>query len=150
MMVFKVGNVGIGRRMLAFIIDLLLINIIVFAPFRGVLLKVIPSSSFIFSIDDPSLYIIQSIINIIMMLSFFYFVLLEFTIGQTVGKILLNLKVIGTDKKISFFQCMLRSLFLFPLFPMLIFMIDIIYMFFFSKTKQRLSEHLSKTMVVMN
>ena len=85
----------------------------------------------------------------IVIFSFMYFVLLEYSIGQTVGKILMSLKVVGENDSVDFFQAMLRSLFLIPIFPLTaLWIIDPVFLFFFSKKRQRLSEYLSKTYVI--
>jgi uncharacterized RDD family membrane protein YckC len=138
----------IRKRVFAFLIDILLLNIIIITPFRDIFIALVPKEPFTFTLTIESLYALQAVTNYILIFAFFYFVLLEFTLGQTVGKLLMNLKVKGIKKKPTFMQCMLRSLFLFPLFPSIIFTIDIVYMFFFSKTRQRLTENLSKTIIV--
>jgi len=81
-------------------------------------------------------------------LALFYFAILEYKLGQSIGKIFMNIKVISITKKLLFWQCIGRSLFLLPVFPFfLLWAIDPLFLFF-NKKGQRLSEFLTKTKVV--
>ena len=85
---------------------------------------------------------------IIAVLSITYFTVLEYSIQQTLGKKLLNLKVIALNKNPKIWQYWVRSLFLVPLFPfILLWFIDPLYLFF-NKQGQRFTEQLSKTKVI--
>ena len=93
------------KRAIAFIIDILVIDLIILFPFKNMLENII-------------------------------------------GKKLLNLYVESQTKELKYWQLLVRSMFLIPLFPfVLLWVIDPIVMLF-TKDSQRLSEILSKTKVV--
>ena len=149
----KGGPASKWRRIIAFIIDLLVVDFVLFFPFRGILTKIMPTASFketySYLQSNPS---ISKTINIIMLffgiLTLLYFAILEWKLGQTIGKIFTRITVASQTNKLRFWQCAVRSLFLIPVFPfVLLSVIDPILMFL-TKTNQRLSEILSKTMVV--
>ena len=148
------GPASLWKRFLAFITDLLLLNIIILAPFRPVIEKIVPLNQtyneiykFISTNKEYTnlLFILIFAIGIILIL---YFALMEYKLNQTVGKMLFKIKVKSKNKKLKFWQCILRSLFLLPIFPFFIlWFLDPIWILF-NSDKQRLTEVLSKTMVV--
>lgn len=74
---------------------------------------------------------------------FLYFTILEYYIGQTIGKKILGLYVSG-NRTIK--SCMIRNLFAFPIFPFRIFWI--LDPLFIIIKKERLLERWSKTNTV--
>ena len=147
------GPALIWKRMLAFFIDLLVINFIILFPFKRLFQRIVPSSlSFeeTFSlVNDPglsSMIVATSVFVGILMVS--YFMILEGKLGQSIGKILVNIYVASEIKEMRFWQLLVRSLFLMPVFPfILLWIMDPVFMFF-TKDNKRLSEILSKTKVV--
>jgi len=151
------------RRVIAFIIDLLIINLAAFGPLRRLLANYIPLSE---SFADAYAFIVNNgnIINIICatiivmtLLAVLYFVAMESMLGQTPGKMFFNLYVISLKdnkgrktalKKPGFLQCLLRSIFLVPFFPFVIlWIVDPVYLLF-NRNRQRFTEYLGKTKVV--
>jgi len=120
----------IWKRAGAFIIDIALLDIIVFSPFKANLTSLIAGADTYqkaFQILASS----QETLSAVMMASFFmailaiaYFTLLEWKLGQTVGKIMFNLFLVQIpakpDEKPSkpgFFQVLISNLSLVPFFP---------------------------------
>jgi uncharacterized RDD family membrane protein YckC len=146
-------NASILKRVLAFIIDLLIVDIAIVFPFQGVLRRIVPAGGFIetyryFSVQGSS-FLLYAIATTVTVLALMYFVLLEKKMGQSVGKIFFRLYVVGTDKEeLSTWRCLLRSIFLIPLFPfILLWIVDPVFVGF-SHEHQRLTEYLSRTKVV--
>ena len=147
------GPASLFRRFFAFVIDLLVIDLVIFFPFRGILEKTMPKASYKeayqFLISNPGY---SKLISIIMVaagiLSIFYFALLEYKLNQSIGKMFLGVFVKNELKEKRFWQYLVRSMFLLPIFPfILLWILDPIFMFF-TKNNQRLSEILSKTRTV--
>jgi len=154
-------NASLIKRLLAFIGDLLIINLIILEPFRKIIIDSIPQGDFfevfkLLSENDivlGKLYASSIFIGVIALL---YFSVMEWKLGQTIGKMLFGIYVVPVSEestikennKISFLQSIVRNMYLIPLFPFFILIIiDPIYMFF-NKTNQRLSEKMSGTFVV--
>jgi len=148
------AHASILKRAVAFIIDLLIINIVILFPFKRIFAKIIPdTSSFPETLNflknnseyNTSLTFILILISAITIL---YFMIMEKKLNQTPGKMLFNLYVDSQTKDLKYWQLFVRSIFLIPLFPfVLLWFIDPVVMFF-TKENQRLSEILSKTKVV--
>lgn len=148
------GNASLIKRGIAFIIDLLILNLLIIYPFKKYLSNLIPEfisfeESYNYILNNPEIsYSIYSISIAIAILTIAYFSILELKLGQTIGKKILKLKVISTTKEQKVWQYIIRSLFLIPLFPfMLLWLLDPIYLFF-NKQSQRFTESLSKTKVI--
>ena len=147
---------GMFKRFLAFVIDLIIVNIVIISPFRGRLMSYIPETSptdtYEFLMTNPGIaQDITGMIVIILLFSFLYFVLFDWKLNQTVGKMILKVFVVNEmarKKPITFWQSVVRNaeLWLFLIFFPLI-LIDFIYAFF-NKKKQRLAELLSKTSTI--
>ena len=149
-----IGPALVWKRFIAFVFDLLIINLVLFFPFKRIIQKSIPefgsySEAYSFLSANQNYTATLTIISLVMSLfAVLYFALLEQKLGQTPGKMLFNIFVISDVKKLSFWQCVVRSLFLIPVFPFfLLWIIDPLFLFF-TKTNQRLSEILSKTRTV--
>ena len=146
-----VVNASLLRRILAFLIDLLIINFIILRPFRNVLLKLMPSESF----NEAYSYLLSNqnanaalffITLMISLLALLYFVILQYKLGQTVGMMLLNLHI--EPKEIKLWQALVRNLFIIPVFPFfLLWVLDPVYILF-NREGQRFTEKLSNTKVV--
>jgi hypothetical protein len=74
-----------------------------------------------------------------------YFSYQEFKFGDTIGKRLLKLYVKSDTKKLKYWQCLVRSLYFIPVFPLILLWIIDPVMTFFSDKNRRLSEIVSKT-----
>lgn len=148
-----VAEASILKRALAFAIDILFVEFVVLFPFSSALDEIVPEESSVyeaFSILSSGSY--DSLLSLVGLFTAIptiaYFAILEKKIGQTIGKRLLKLHVVSQTKELKYWQALVRSIFLIPVFPfVLLWIIDPIVMFF-SKERQRLSEILSRTKVV--
>ena len=148
------GPALVWKRLLAFLADLLIINLVIFFPFKRIIQRAIPefssySEAYNFLASNQGYTTTLTMVSLIMaLLAILYFALLEYKLQQTPGKMLLNISIASETKKLSFWQFIVRSLFIIPVFPFfLLWVIDPLFMFF-TKTNQRLSEILSKTRTV--
>jgi uncharacterized RDD family membrane protein YckC len=163
------GPAVLWKRVLAFVIDFLILDIFVLGFFEETVRKILGDSSdynvIIKTLQQNPEYMqaLTIIFALIVMLTMAYFVLLQYTAGQTVGAILLNIYVVQTVVKESavkekenekeferagFLQCVMRNCFLIPVIPFVLFWVaDPVY-YFFAKKNQRLTEYLSRTKVV--
>jgi len=150
------GPANAWKRVAAFAVDLLIINLIVLFPFRSLLQKIIPKSA---SFADAYNFLnhnsgfsaaITFLTVIAAFLSILYFYMLEKRLNQSIGKILFNIYVVSDNKELKRWQLLVRNMFLIPVFPfILLWILDPAFLFF-TKTNQRLSEILSRTKVVEN
>lgn len=143
---------SLARRFLAFLLDFSLLSITIFTPLRPVLEKFAASANFsatyaAFTHNESTSAVIAVVMVFVFTLVMFYFVLLEYLLGQTAGMLFLGIKVEGSKGSMpTFWQCFIRNLVFLPLFPFIVFWIlDPLYLLF---AKQRLSEQLSKTRTV--
>jgi len=145
------GPAALWKRVLAFMVDFLIIDFVIGQPFQKVFAKVVPAAGF-----SESLGYLQSSPEKLTLLSFamifygllalLYFSILEYKTDQTIGKMFMRIKVESEHK--SYFMFLVRSLFLLFIFPfMLLIILDPIFMLF-NKEGKRLSEILSKTRTV--
>ena len=148
------GHASVLKRIIAFIIDLLIINWVILFPFKRIFDNIIlETESFSKTLDFLSKnteynMFITVIMIVVAVLTILYFMILEKQWGQSVGKMLFNLHVKSQTKDLNYWQLFVRSMFLIPVFPfVLLWVIDPIVMLF-TKENQRLSEILSKTKVV--
>lgn len=140
------------RRVLAFVADLLVIDLFFVSPFRGFFDTVVPSgfsSSLAFFEGNPdfasSFIVVIALVSVLVLL---YFSVLEFRVGQTFGKYLFGVYVRGEGKALSFWQCLLSNITFIPFFPFfLLWVVDPLHLFFSGKS-QRLMEKLSGVVVV--
>lgn len=148
------AQASVLKRLIAFIIDILLINLIILFPFRGLFDSIIPQSgsfskTFEFlSANSDYTGAITIIMFGVAFITISYFMVFEKKLGQSVGKMILNLYVESSKKDLKYWQLFVRSMFLIPVFPfILLWLIDPIVMLF-TKENQRLSEILSNTKTV--
>lgn len=148
------GPASIWKRAVAFVMDLLVINLVIMLPFRPLLKKIVPadlsySTAYSYFTANPGYSRLISIVSIaIGVMAMLYFAILEYNLKQTVGKVLMNVYVISEAKKERFWQYLARGLFLLPVFPfILLWAVDPLFLVF-TKKNQRLTEILSKTRVV--
>jgi len=163
---FLVMDAGIIDRLLAFLIDVILLRFTLFLPFEGMLSSIyekmgIPANSSSFNttynyfISHPEVGNSASLLLLgFAGLVLLYFALMEFALGQTVGKMVLKIAVVSDlglkkkGKKVSkptFPQCLLRNIGFIPLFPlMLLWAIDPLFIIF-RKDRRRLTELMTAT-----
>lgn len=141
------------KRIAAFIIDMFLMQILVMSAFSkyfesfspkdqtfGATYAMLASNS---GLIMQAYYALITIAAIMLL----YFSYMEYKYSQTVGKMIFGLRVETIDgREAGFFQCVLRNIYLIPIFPIfLLWILDPLYMFF---TGDRLSEKFSKTKTV--
>ncbi len=147
------GPALVWKRIAAFFIDIVIINVIILLPFRRLFQRILPKEySFseaykLLSSEDFTGYI--TAISIAMaVLIFLYFYLMEKKMGQTIGKKLMKIYVASDNPASKSWQFLVRNLVFMPIFPIiLLWIIDPLFMFF-NRSSQRLTEILSKTRVV--
>ena len=142
------------KRGIAFLIDLLVIDLVIISPFKKYLESFIPTGGYSTAIDffTKNVEAAQTLTLITIMITIFvllYFSILDSKIGQTLGKYLFGIYVKSEDNKpLSFWRCLLNNLHFIPFFPFIIlWVVDPIHMFF-SPKKQRLMQKFAKIVVV--
>ena len=142
------------KRIFSFIIDLFIINIFIIGPFTAVLQNSMPTSTdfmdnYNFLYSNPELIDqLSFVFGVIFILIFAYFVLFEYKLRQTPGKMFFNLYLAPMKKKeqLTVLRIILRNVAVFPIFPFsLLWIIDPLYLIF---TGKRLSDVFSKTVYV--
>jgi len=149
-----IGPALIWKRIAAFFIDMVIINLIVLFPFRGLFQNIVPkdySFSEAYKFLSSSANYTSFISSISFIMSIFiilYFLMLERKMAQTIGKMVMKVHVVSDNDTIKTWQLFTRNLVFIPVFPfVLLWVLDPLFMFF-TKTNQRLTEILSKTKVV--
>lgn len=135
-----VAPVKLWKRVVAYIIDIIIVNIIIVYPFMNFLGN-FENDSFLreFSYEILSVFFIISILIIL------YWAFLEYFLRQSVGKALMNIHIRSTEKQeLKFWQCFVRNLSKISTLLLLIDSLGII----FKGDYQRFLEKLSKTEVV--
>ena len=137
-----VSQATIWRRVLSFVVDILLVDLILFAPFTKFFTQSIDFRSIIAQeISLPATLLLAAFFMGIVAL--LYFALLEWTVGTTVGKMFFGLSVAGNR---SLGRCLFRHLYLLPIFPFtILWIIEPLHLIWF---KERLLERWSKTSTV--
>lgn len=145
-------GVTFWKRLFAFIIDLMVINLVIIYPFRGIFIKYFSGISLAQSLSSNNIAVPTSayfVMLIISALALLYFSFFDYYLGQTPGKMLLKIKVISTKEKdtsIGMWQALLRNCFVLPFFPFYIFwFVEPIYLAFY---KERFLEKISSTKTV--
>ncbi|MFQ5475137.1 MAG: RDD family protein [Candidatus Nanoarchaeia archaeon] len=145
-----VGPAQLWKRILAFLIDILLVDMFIITPFRSTIMTLVgfkmETFSMIFSApaNPEAIAIVFGFASVFVL---FYFVLTDYLLGQGVGKMILNIYVVSIEGDVQpgFWRCVLRSLFVIPLQPFqLLWILDPIFMIF-NKNNQRLTEFIGKT-----
>lgn len=103
------------KRLVAFLIDFLIIDFLLLYPFTGLSEKVLSAIQADFMIFQGKIILFMLAVSAIYVL---YFTFFEWTLGQTIGKIAmkatsLNLK----NRQMTFWQALGRNLFLIPVIP---------------------------------
>lgn len=144
---------SVWKRFFAFIIDLLILDIIIFNSLKNIILNIIPNNLpytelALFIENNPD--ILNKIMVIFIYLSLIiiiYFTVLEFKFSQTVGKMLLGIFVKSSNKKpLTFTRVLLSNIIFIPIFPFVLFwLIEPLYILF---TNRRIMEKISNIKVV--
>ena len=148
-----IGPALLWKRIAAFFIDIIIINLVILFPFRTLFQKIIPADySFseayrLFSGTNYSGFL-ASVSFVMSILIIMYFFMLESKAQQTIGKMLMKVYVSSDTDNLRKWQLLARNLVFIPLFPfILLWILDPLFMFF-TKSNQRLTEILSRTRVV--
>lgn len=154
-----IGPATLWKRVLAFIIDILILDFFVFSMYETVILGFLGDSSgfkelflLIQTTPDVSSFLI-GVLSLMALFTLAYFMILEYMLGQTPGKILLNLHIVSDKpdqekRNLSFGQCFIRSMFLIPVIPFALLGIGDIIFYFMAKKRKRLLDWLSNSRVV--
>lgn len=134
---------SIIRRLGAFLVDLLILDFFVFGSL-SILIKDVPDITSFQSIANFELTgTIIAIFVFAGILGLAYHSLLEYSLSATLGMTFFNLQL---SEKTSFPKCVLRNIFIIPIFPFTLFWIaDPIYLII---KKRRLLEEITKTKTV--
>lgn len=142
----------IYKRMVAYLIDIIIISLIVIWPFKNTLesLNGLDDfnyyTKFQFLMDNPEKTMQLALISIlIVILTLIYWTILEFKLRQSIGKMIMNIKVASKRKNFTIRQCLVRNISK-PLD--LVFLFDVIYLLFNKESKQRYFEKISDTIVI--
>lgn len=147
-----VGPALLWKRIIAFIIDMLIIILFVLFPFRNAIKSIVPvnysfAETYKFLSNAENAPYILAVYFAASILMFLYFYIMETKMAQTIGKRIMSIYVTA-DNELKKWQILVRNLLFIPAFPFdLLIILDPLFMFF-TKTNQRLSEILSRTKVV--
>jgi len=135
------------RRVFAYLIDSFIVSMIIFFPLRNFYPEspnpeTISEMISFFSSDFTGGVILISLIAAI--LTILYWAVLEFKISQSIGKMVMGIKVISTKDKLTFSQCIIRNL---TKISTLLLLLDTAYMF--KSGNQRFLDTIANTQVVM-
>jgi len=144
--------VGFWRRSGAFLLDLLIINLVIIYPFRGVFVSYFGKLSFSKSMSFASQAVPVNLywaLFFISILALLYFAFFDYYLGQTPGQMMLRIKSISLkddDGRINIWSALLRNCFIIPFFPFYVFwIVDPLYLAFY---KERFLEKISATQTV--
>lgn len=138
------------KRAGAYILDILILQIVVVFPFKKNLKGITIENtdiSYLQNLINNNPDIITSILLVslsILMLSILYFSALEFYTRQSLGKMLFQIRVMSKTKDLKFWQCLIRNI---SKPTTLLLFIDVLYLIF-KHQNQRYLEKISNTIVV--
>ena len=135
-----VSPVKLWKRVIAYIIDVIIINIIIIYPFKKYFGNL--EEDLFFNVFNSELALAVLFICVLTVL---YWAVMEYTLNQSTGKAFMNIYVRSTNKqKLSFWQCVLRNISKVSTLLLFIDSLGII----FKRNHQRFLEKLSKTEVI--
>lgn len=177
-----VAKASLLRRFIAFLIDLIIINFVIVAPFAGYFKKYLPEAntfSETMELLESNPLILQKLSGLMILISIIvvlYFAVLEWKIGQSVGKAIMKIYVISVPetsgqvgsheehestvsdsveseekvviKQVSFVRSVIRNIYLIPFVPFVFLWFVEPFFILFTKNNQRLLEVLTRSMVV--
>lgn len=134
------------KRIIAYLIDLMIVNLIIVSPFKSLLSSLIPTDfseiyTMLSSMFSAKVMVISLISGIFAIL---YWSVLEFKIQQTLGSLIMGISVMPLTKKYALSQALLRNI---TKFSTLLLILDSLFIFKSDKN-QRLTERLSQTMTI--
>lgn len=132
--------IGNWRRIFAFLVDLAVVDLVITRPLSKLISEDFDEVSDLLNIS-AELIILSIIIGLF---GVFYWAILEYKVGQTLGALIFKLRARSLNKSINFFQVLLRNATKISIALLLIDSINIL----FSEKKQRYLEVLSKTETV--
>ena len=139
------NSASFWKRTLAFIFDLLLINLIIAWPFQSTLQQYALKE---FSVDKVLPAEAYFIVVMIFLLALLYFTFLEYYVGQTPGQMIMNMESIAIDGNMAFWKALLKNIFILPFFPFyILWALEPVHLIFY---KQRLMERWTNTNTVMS
>jgi uncharacterized RDD family membrane protein YckC len=132
--------VSFWKRALALLIDLMVINLVIIYPFRGIFARYFSNMSILQSVSvnietvPSNIYFALFFISLLALLYFSFF---DYYLGQSPGKMLLKIKVISLKErsgKIGLWSALLRNCWILPFFPFYVFwIIEPIYLAFYKE-----------------
>lgn len=142
-------NASIWKRALAYVIDIIIINIFIIWPFKPLTDIKYEGNNFweIYNNlkNNQDVLVTLFITGItIAILTILYWAILEYYIQQSLGKWILKIRVRSKLKNLSFWQCFVRNI---TKLSSLLLILDSLYLIFM-KTNQRYFEKISNTEVV--
>jgi uncharacterized RDD family membrane protein YckC len=133
------NGASFGKRLLAWIIDMLIVNLVIFWPFQrliyiyfGRLEEMGFDVKLLSGIElSPHAYFVIFIISILVMLYFSFF---EYYMNQTPGKMILKLKV-TYNSDASLMLAISRNIYFIPFFPFyILWVVEPLYLLFYRQT----------------
>src|SRR3989338_8180441 len=173
-----VGPALVWKRMIAFMIDMLIINLVVLFPFKGLFEEMLPKDySFseaykVLSGSTNYTGFLTSVSFIMSILIIMYFYMMERKMSPTIGKMMMKIHVADAresdllasktsklaynssslstsdNNDLKAWQLLARNAVFLPLFPFVLLWVLDPLFMFFTKTNQRLSEILSRTKII--
>ncbi len=131
---------SLARRVIAYIIDVFIIDLLILRPFKSIIS--LSGNVLSLSMIKKELIIVSLSLAV---LSLLYWSLLEFTVRQSIGKMITRIYVASTQKQLSLKQCLIRNL---SKVISIVLFFDVLYMLI-NKTHQRYFEKLSNTEVLL-
>lgn len=151
----KLITAPLWRRLVAFIIDLLIMNLVIFSAFSSIF-EPLASQSFREALRQETVSPVISVtLLVIGLLALCYMAFFEYMIGQTPGQIITRIEVISTnphatenkEKTIPLSKAFLRNIFIIPAFPfILLWIVELVHYLFY---KHRFLERITATTTVM-
>ncbi len=143
------NHAPIGKRILAFIADFLIIDIVIFWAFQNAFAQVFFAKTFKEAMQsaqsiNPAVYFLLLVVALLML---FYHTFFEYYLGQTPGQMFFTIRVIDRVKgEVGFWKALTRNLYILPFFPFYIFwIIEPIYLAFY---KERFLERITNTATI--
>jgi len=144
-------NASYWRRLVAFLLDLFFVDFFLFGSWDTLLIKKFGGyEAMIQSVtsSNKAIMFLYVLMFCLMLIILCYFTIFTWLFQQTIGMMIMKIKVVSLQEKLTGWQSLIRNLILVPFFPVsLLWAIDPIHLFF-SSEGQRWTEKLSKTKVV--
>ena len=146
----KGGPAPLWKRTFAYVIDVLIVDLVIVLPFQPLLNKISGKGEnfaemYAFFNNNPAnIKIIFFVSLLISLFTVLYWAILEYKLKQSVGKMIMKIYVRSKTKNLTFYQCFVRNISKMSLLPLVV---DCSYMFF-KKTNQRYLEKITNTEVI--